>query len=677
MSPEKDPRKEIEKLRREIEEHNYRYHVLDAPLISDAEYDTLFRRLQELEEQHPELASPDSPTQRVGAPPLDKFEPYTHSLPMLSLANAMDENEFLAFDERASKNLETQEPIKYFAELKFDGLAVELVYRSGVLEVGSTRGDGVTGENVTANLKTIRTVPLRLRENTKHGTPTLLEVRGEAIMLSSAFRRLNKRREEEGQPLFANPRNAAAGSIRQLDSRITSGRELDLFCYGIGIIEGVEFERHSELLLALREWGFKVNELGRKCLGISEVLDFYREIESLREKLDYEIDGIVVKVDSFDQREILGEVSRSPRWAIAYKFKPMQAVTRINDITIQVGRTGALTPVAELEPVRVAGVTVSRATLHNEDEIHRKDIRIGDQVLVQRAGDVIPEVVRVLTERRKGSEKEFSFPIVCPVCGSEVFRPEDEAVARCPNSSCPAQVRESIRHFASRGAMDIEGLGTKIVNQLVDVGLVHDMADLYELTADQLIGLERFAETSASNLVSAIRASRDKDYARLIFALGIRHVGEHLARVIAKAFPSIDKLAAASEEELENVHEIGPQVSGSIVRYFADDKNRELIERLRAAGLPLATNLPIADKPSPLAGMTIVFTGTLEKLGRNEAKEITERLGGRATASVTTKTDLVVAGPGAGSKLEKARELGIKVIDEGEFLAMLPPGTVN
>lgn len=677
MNLDRDVKAEIEGLRREIEEHNYRYHVLDEPSLTDAEYDTLFRRLQELEARYPEFASPDSPTQRVGAPPLDKFEPYTHTLPMLSLANAMDEDEFLAFDARVRKNLETDKAVEYFAELKFDGLAVELVYRDGILEVGSTRGDGVTGENVTANLRTIKAVRLRLRESARFPLPPLLEVRGEVIMLNSAFRRLNACREENGQPLFANPRNAAAGSIRQLDSRTTAGRKLDLFCYGTGLAEGVEFERHGDTLAALREWGFKVNELGRSCRGADEVIRFYREIEAKREELDYEIDGIVVKVDRFDQRDILGEVSRSPRWAIAFKFKPMQAETKINEITIQVGRTGALTPVAELESTRVAGVTVSRATLHNEDEIRRKDIHIGDRVIVQRAGDVIPEVVRVLEDRRDGSEREFVFPLHCPACGSDVFKPEGEAVARCPNSSCPAQVRESIRHFASRGAMDIEGMGAKIVNQVVDAGLVKDVADIYDLTTERLVGLDRFAEISAANLVEAIAESRGRDYSRLLFALGIRHVGEHLARVLTRAFPSIDELVEATREELEATHEVGPQVAESVVRFFSEEKNLELIARLKAAGLNMEAERVTGQKASHFAGKVVAFTGSLEKLSRSEAKELVERLGGRATTSVSAKTDLVVAGPGAGSKMTKAQELGIKVVDEEGFLEMLPPGDIS
>jgi DNA ligase (NAD+) len=671
MSVPKNIESEAEGLRSEIEEHNYRYYVLDSPAITDAEYDALFRRLLQLEEEYPELRTPDSPTQRVGAPPLEKFEPFRHSMPMLSLANAMDEDEFRAFDERVLKNLETEGPVLYFAELKFDGLAIELVYRDGLLEVGATRGDGITGENVTQNLRTIKAVPLRLRENRSYPIPALIEVRGEAIMRDTAFQKLNSRREEEGEPLFANPRNAAAGSIRQLDSSITASRELDMFCYGLGSIEGVEFKSHSESLEAMRAYGFKVNKEGRKCIGPDEVVAFYKEMESARENLDYEIDGIVIKVDDFEQQRRLGAVSRSPRWAVAFKFKPKQAVTRIDDITVQVGRTGALTPVAELEPVEVAGVTVSRATLHNEDEIRRKDIRVGDEVVVQRAGDVIPEVVRVLTERRDGSQREFEFPRTCPVCRSPVVRPEGEAVARCPNHSCPAQVRESIIHFASRGAMDIEGLGIKIVNQLVDEGLISDVAGIYDLTEEKLLGLERFAEKSAANLVHSIARSKERDYPRLLFALGIRHVGEHLARVLAKAFPNIDALATASREVLESVHEIGPQVAESIVQYFSNERNRELIRRLREAGLRMEAEVKQAPSESPFVGKTIVFTGALEHLTRDSAKEMVEKLGGRAASSVSAKTDLVVAGPGAGSKLAKAQELGVEIIGEAEFLEIV------
>lgn len=663
-------RSEAKKLRAEIEKHNYHYYVLDSPAITDAEYDALFRRLQELEEQYPELRTPDSPTQRVGAPPLDKFEPYTHSIPMLSLANAMDEDEFLAFDERVRKNLGSDDPVTYYAELKFDGLAIELVYRDGKLDVASTRGDGITGENVTQNIRTIHAAPLRLRDSPDFPIPNLMEVRGEAIMHNPAFQRLNERRRDDGQPTFANPRNATAGSIRQLDSRITASRELDLFCYSLGLVEGIAFGSHGESLSALRTWGFKVNDLGQICRGPEAVIDFYREIEAKREDLTYEIDGIVVKVDDLALQERLGAVSRSPRWAIAFKFKPKQAITSINDITIQVGRTGALTPVAELEPIEVSGVTVSRATLHNEDEILRKDIRIGDKVVIQRAGDVIPEVVRVLEDRRDGNEKKFVFPSNCPVCDSQVVRPEGEAVARCPNRSCPAQLREAIRHFASRGAMDIEGLGAKIVNLLVDEGLISDVSDLFALTADQLVGIERFADKSAANLIESIKQSKGKDYPRLLFALGIRHVGEHLARVLARAFPSIDKLSEATREDLEAVHEVGPQVAESIVQYFADEKNKDLIGRLRSAGLRMEAAAGTLEELL-LAGKTIVFTGSLEKLTRNQAKELVERHGGRASSSISANTDLVVAGPGAGSKLAKAQELGIKVIDEDQFLRMI------
>lgn len=667
--------KKVEELIRQIEEHNYRYHVLDAPIITDAEYDQLFRELQELESRYPQLITPHSPTQRVGAPPLDKFEPYRHSLPMLSLANAMNEEEFLSFDERVRKNLGDESPVIYFGEPKFDGLAVELVYRDSRLEVGSTRGDGSVGENITQNLRTIKSIPLRLRENENHPIPPVLEVRGEAIMFLKAFQALNRQREENGQPTFANPRNAAAGSLRQLDSRITAGRELAFFCYGLGLMEDLTVSTHSESLKALQAFGFNVNTMGKILTGAEEVIAYVRELESLREELDYDIDGVVIKVDDFALQEHLGFVSRSPRWAIAYKFKPKQAVTKINNITIQVGRTGALTPVAELEPVEVAGVTVSRATLHNEDEIRRKGVRIGDFVLVQRAGDVIPEVVRPLVEKRTGEEQEFRFPLHCPICNSKVVRPEGEAVTRCPNSSCPAQVREAIRHFASRSAMDIEGLGEKIVNQLVDEGIIRDVADLYQLKVEDLMALERFAEKSAQNLVSAIEDSKKRDFARLLFALGLRHVGEHVARVLVKAFKDIDALMAADGDDLESVYEVGPQVAESVKQYFADEHNRSLIDRLRKAGLTMTRAIDESIPTSAITGKTFVLTGTLEKMTRDEAQSLIERFGGRAASTVSSKTDYVVAGPGAGSKRAKAEKLGVRIIDEDEFFEMLPDGS--
>jgi DNA ligase (NAD+) len=560
--------------------------------------------------------------------------------------------------------------ISYFVEPKFDGLAVELVYENGKFTVGSTRGNGYVGENITLNLATIDSVMDRLNTDTP---PALLEVRGEAIMPIDAFRSLNETRIEDGEPAFANPRNAAAGALRQLDSRITAQRKLDMYCYGLGTYEGVSFEKHSEFMAFLKSLGLKTNDLGKVCHGADAVVEYVAQIEAMREELNYEIDGIVIKVDSIPLQEELGFVSRSPRWAIAYKFKPRQEITTIRDITIQVGRTGALTPVAELEPVNVAGVTVSRATLHNEDEIRRKGVRIGQRVVIQRAGDVIPEVVKPAEGEEDKDFPEFEFPRNCPVCNTEVYKPEGEAVARCPNSSCPAQVSQSIIHFARRGAMDIEGLGKKIVQQLIDEGLIKNVADLYSLTVEQLASLERFAEKSAENLVAGLEESKKQPFSRVLFALGLRHVGEHVARVLVKAFGNVDKLASATQEELVAVHEIGPQVAESIHTYFHRDENVALVNNLKDAGLNLREEIAAAPE-SDLKGKVIVFTGSLEKLSRKEAKELAERLGARASGSVSKKTDLVVAGPGAGSKRAKAEELGIKIVSEDEFLQLLPEG---
>lgn len=655
-----------------IKEHNRNYHVLDNPVITDAEYDQLFRELLKLEEEYPEMATADSPTRHVGAAPLEKFEQYEHKIPMLSLSNAMNEEEFFAFDERVKKNLASQEEIDYFVEPKFDGLAVELVYEKGTLTVGSTRGNGYVGENITLNLATIDSVLTKLKSD---NPPALLEVRGEAIMPLAAFRELNQGRVEEGEPPFANPRNAAAGALRQLDSRITASRKLDLYCYGLGTYENISFEKHSLFMEYLKGLGLKTNALGKVCHGAEAAMEYILELERKREELDYEIDGVVIKVDSILLQEELGFVSRSPRWAIAYKFKPRQEVTTIKGITIQVGRTGALTPVAELEPVVVAGVTVSRATLHNEDEIIRKGVKIGQRVIVQRAGDVIPEVVKPAEGEEDKSFPDYLFPRECPVCGTEIYKPEGEAVARCPNNTCPAQVSQSIIHFAKREGMDIEGLGRKIVQQLIDEGLISNVADLYSLEVSRLSALERFAEKSAENLVKGLENSKSQPFSRVLFALGIRHVGEHVARVLVKAFGSIQKLEAATLEELQAVHEIGPQVAESIHTFFSRSENRLMVDRLLEAGLNFSEDIQVAPE-SDLKGKTIVFTGSLEHLSRKEAKELAERLGARASGSVSKKTDLVVVGPGAGSKRAKAEELGIEIVSEEDFLKRLPEGII-
>ena len=662
-----EARRRIEELRELIRYHNYRYYVLDSPEISDAEYDRLFRELQELEEKFPEFVTPDSPTQRVGAQPAEEFGTVPHTIPMLSLDNAMDEEEVREFDERVKRFLGTDEDIEYVAEPKLDGLGVELVYERGRLVVGSTRGDGFVGEDVTQNLRTIRAVPLVLLGD----PPERLEVRGEVIMHIEDFRELNRRRAEEGEPPFANPRNAAAGSVRQLDPRITASRPLDIFFYGVGQVVGREFSTHWEVLQALRSWGLRTNPLNRLCRNVDEAVDYYRELLKIREELPYEADGVVIKVNRLDLQRRLGEKARSPRWAIAYKFPPRQATTVIKDIVVQVGRTGVLTPVAIMEPVHVGGVEVKRATLHNQDEIDKKDVRIGDTVIVQRAGDVIPEVVAVVKERRTGKERPFRMPERCPVCGAKVVRLPDEAAHRCTNSACPAQVKERIRYFASKNAMDIEGLGVKLVAQLVDKGLVKDVGDLYFLTKEQLASLDRMAEKSAENLLEALERSKEREPARVLCALGIRHVGEHVARVLMDHFGSIDRLAKASADELESVPGIGPEVAGSVVDFFSHEENMRVLEKLKRAGLKFEVEKEAA---GPLSGKKFVFTGTLSSMTRSEAEELIRKLGGEASSSVSRRTDYVVVGENPGSKLERARQLGVKTITEEEFLRMVGKG---
>lgn len=656
-------KRRIEELRAEIRKHDHYYYVLNQPLISDAEYDRLFRELQELEEKYPQFVTPDSPTQRVGAPPAEEFRPVRHAIPMLSLQNCFSEEEFLEWDRRVRRLLGGRQPV-YICEPKLDGLSVELVYENGVLTVGSTRGDGYVGEDVTRNLRTIRQIPLRLLPlNGK--APRLLEVRGEVYMEKEAFRRLNREREEKGEPLFANPRNAAAGSLRQLDPGITARRPLKAFFYALGRAEGITIRSQEELLAILSKLGFPVNPLWKRCESPEEAIAFYHELLERRDELPYEADGVVVKVNDFSQREALGEVSRAPRWAIAFKFPAEEATTRVLDIVVQVGRTGALTPVAILEPVEVSGVTVSRATLHNEDEVKRKDVRIGDWVVVRRAGEVIPEVVKSIPERRTGKEREFRMPDRCPVCGGPVVRPPGEVIHRCENLSCPARIKEAIRHFASRRAADIEGLGEKLVDQLVDKGLVRRISDLYHLTKQQLASLERMGEKSAQNLLEQLERSKGMSLARLIYALGIRYVGEHIAEVLAERFGSIDELARASYEELVGIPEIGPRIAQSIVDFFASQGNRRLIEELKAVGID-----PRAQRPpekGPLAGKTFLFTGRLSGMTRQEAKRLVESLGGKVASSVSRKVDYVVVGEDPGSKLDRARALGITTLSEEEF----------
>jgi DNA ligase (NAD+) len=655
--------REIAKLREEINHHNYRYYVLDSPVISDQEYDRLLRRLQELEESYPDLVTADSPTRKVGAPPLAEFGTVEHSIPMLSLQNALNEAEIVEFDRRVKKIIGDLD-FEYVAEPKIDGLAVEAVYRDGVYVQGSTRGDGYTGEEITENLKTVRSLPLRLRK-TDGGPPSLLEVRGEVYMSKRDFAGLNRHREAEGEPLFANPRNAAAGSVRQLDSSVTASRRLNVFVYAIGRIEGVTFSTHWQVLQALKGWGLRVNPEIEICPSIEHAAKFHADLEARRRTLDYEIDGVVIKVNDLSLQSQLGEISRSPRWAIAFKFQPEQATTVIRDIIVQVGRTGALTPVAVMEPVRVGGVEVKRATLHNQDEIDRKDVRIGDTVIIQRAGDVIPEVVSVVGEKRDGKQKKYRLPDRCPVCRAEVYRDPEEVVSRCTNMSCPARVKQTIKHFASKGAMDIDGLGSKLVDQMVDEGLVRAVSDIYRLTKQDLVALERLADKSADNLLASIRKSTSTTLPRLIYALGIRHVGEHVAQVLADSFPSIDDLAKADLEALEAIKEIGPKVAGSIHAFFGQANNLKVIRDLGVLGVEYRKTAKRAG--SKLDGKVFVFTGTLRGFTRSEAKRLVEEAGGRVASGVSKKVDYVVVGDDPGSKIEEARRLGIETIQEEAF----------
>jgi DNA ligase (NAD+) len=670
MAP-REAEEQAARLRRELEYHNYRYYVLDNPEISDAAYDALLKELEGLEQTYPELKTPNSPTQRVGSVPLEAFGQVPHTIPMLSLANAMEQEAVIEFDQRIKRFLKTDGQIEYVAEPKLDGLAVELIYEQGEFTVGSTRGDGFIGEDVTQNLRTIKTIPLHLIER-KTTLPERLEVRGEVYMEIADFKALNKRQEQLGEPLFANPRNAAAGSLRQLDSSVTAQRPLKIFCYGVGEVLGKAFASQWEVLQTLPQWGLRTNPLVRRCKNIQEAIDYYNEINAGRQRHPYEMDGVVIKVHSFALQRRLGEVSRSPRWALAYKFPAKEATTRIIEIKAQVGRTGALTPVAFMEPVKIGGVEVKRATLHNQDEIDKKDIRVGDTVVVRRAGDVIPEVVKVITSKRTGKERQFIMPDTCPVCGSDVVRLPGEAAHRCVGISCPAQLKGRIRHFASKRAMDIDGLGVKLIDQLVGKGLVKDIADLYYLTQDDFASLERMADKSAENLIKALAKSKCPTLARFLYALGMRHVGEHIAQVLGREVADLERFYDISAEELEKVPGIGPEVAQSVQGFFHDKKNREVIKRLQKAGITIADSS--AKRKMPLQGKTFLFTGALEGMTRDEATDLVEELGGTVASGAGRGVAYVVAGKDPGSKYTKAKELGLTIINEAEFRRLVKQG---
>ncbi|MGG2090465.1 NAD-dependent DNA ligase LigA [Priestia aryabhattai] len=657
----------VQELRDVLNQYGYEYYVLDQPSVPDAEYDKLMNELIEIEESFPELKTADSPTQRIGGQVLDAFEKVQHQTSMLSLGNAFNEEDLRDFDRRVRQAVEDE--FSYVCELKIDGLAVSLRYEDGYLVLGATRGDGTTGENITENLKTIRSIPLRIKE------PLSMEVRGEAFMPRKSFEALNEAKMERDEVQFANPRNAAAGSLRQLDPKIAAKRNLDIFVYAMTDTGELEIDSHSESLNLLDDLGFKTNKERQTCETIDDVIAYIESWQTQRPELSYDIDGIVVKVDSFDQQAELGTTAKSPRWAIAYKFPAEEVVTKLVNIELTVGRTGVITPTAILEPVQVAGTTVQRASLHNEDLIREKDIRIGDYVVVKKAGDIIPEVVNVIEEKRTGEEQEFTMPTHCPECESELVRLEGEVALRCINPSCPAQIREGLIHFVSRNAMNIDGLGEKVISQLFREQLIKDVADIYTLTKQQLIELERMGEKSADNLIAAIEASKENSLERLLFGLGIRHVGAKAAKTLAQHFETIDKLTKATYDELVAINEIGAKMADAIVAYFTQEEVQELIHELKEYGVNLTYKGPklvsVENVDSVFAGKIVVLTGKLEQLSRNEAKAQIEALGGKVTGSVSKKTDLVVAGEEAGSKLTKANELEIEVWDEARLLTEL------
>lgn len=664
----------INQLRTSLRHHEYQYHVLDAPQIPDAEYDRLMHQLRELEAAHPELVTADSPTQRVGAAPLSAFEQVRHEVPMLSLDNVFDEESYLAFYKRVQDRLKSSQALTFCCELKLDGLAVSLLYENGELVQAATRGDGTTGENITANVRTIRAIPLRL---TGTDIPRRLEVRGEVFMPQAGFEQMNQEARRKDEKIFANPRNAAAGSLRQLDPRITAKRPLTFFCYGVGVLEGGELPRsHWQRLMQFRNWGLPVSNQVKLCTGSAEVLAFYRQVEEARSDLGFDIDGVVVKVDDIDLQETLGFVARAPRWATAFKFPAQEQITLVREVEFQVGRTGAITPVARLEPVQVAGVVVSNATLHNADEIERLGLRIGDTVIVRRAGDVIPQVVGVIAESRPQDAREVVFPSHCPVCGSDIERVDGEAVARCTGGLfCAAQRKEALKHFVSRRALDVDGMGDKIIEQLVDKEYVKNPADLFHLSAGLLTGLERMGPKSAQNLVNALETAKQTTFSRFLYALGIREVGEATAANLAAHFGSLESLQTATLESLKQVPDVGEIVARHVVNFFAEAHNQQVIAELISPAVGIHWSAPVMiiaeEIDSPFAGKTVVLTGSLSQLSRDEAKDRLTALGAKVSGSVSKKTDLVIAGEAAGSKLVKAQELGIKVIDEAEMIRLL------
>ncbi|MFS7383201.1 NAD-dependent DNA ligase LigA [Rahnella inusitata] len=665
---------QINHLRTQLRDHEYQYHVLDAPEVPDAEYDRLMRELRELETAHPDLVTADSPTQRVGAAPLSEFGQVKHQVPMLSLDNVFDEDSYLAFYKRVQDRLKTAEPLTFCCELKLDGLAVSLLYENGELVQAATRGDGTTGENITANVRTIRAIPLRLQGD---NIPARLEVRGEVFMPQPGFEAMNEEARRTGGKVFANPRNAAAGSLRQLDPRITAKRPLTFFCYGIGVLDGGELPRsHYERLQQLKAWGLPVSDRVRVCTGSQDVLEFYRQVEADRPTLGFDIDGVVVKIDSLDIQETLGFVARAPRWATAFKFPAQEQITQVKDVEFQVGRTGAITPVARLEPVLVAGVMVSNATLHNADEIERLGLRIGDTVIVRRAGDVIPQVVGVVMDERPENAREVIFPTHCPVCNSDVERVEGEAVARCTGGLiCGAQRKEALKHFVSRRALDVDGMGDKIIDQLVEKEYVKNPADLFRLTAGKLTGLDRMGPKSAQNVVNALEKAKETTLARFLYALGIREVGEATAANLAAHYGSVEALKAADIDSLKAVPDVGDVVAKHVVNFLSEEHNQQVIDELLSPEInihwPAVQVIVPEEIDSPFSGKTVVLTGSLSVLSRDEAKDRLTALGAKVSGSVSKKTDLVIAGEAAGTKLAKAQELGIAVIDEAEMIRLL------